>query len=184
MFVVVCKISIQSFTRLVSIAKVHVLYEESTALFAAHEIIVWYFEQFLSLFPLLTRALTPTKSAPVTIWKTLMSPTRRFLLLCLDQWKPFFNLMLLRCRFSHFPSSIRMYAPSCSVIKDICQIPWVLGMFGSIVMHHTDCFVLRISRRVRWEAEARIPTLLLVGVAEKGIVLHWITTPNIIIILN
>ena len=57
-------------------------------------------------------------------------------------------------------------------------------MFGSIAMHHTDCFILRIDRWVRWEAEARITTLLLVGVAEEGIISHWITTPNIIIILK
>ena len=116
-FVVVCKMAIQSFTGLVSIAKVHVLSEDRTALFAAHEHIVWSFAWFLYPVLLLTRALNPTTSAPVAICKTLMSPPRRFLLLCLEQWKPFCNYMLLRCRFSHFPSRIRTYAPSCSVIK-------------------------------------------------------------------
>ena len=57
-------------------------------------------------------------------------------------------------------------------------------MFGSIAMHHTDCFICRIGRRVRWEAEVIIPTLLLLGVVEGGIVLHWMTNPNIIIILK
>ena len=57
-------------------------------------------------------------------------------------------------------------------------------MFVSIAIHHTDCFIFRIGRRVRWEAEASIPTLLLVGVVEDGIVLHWMTNPNIIIILK
>ena len=53
-----------------------------------------------------------------------------------------------------------------------------------IATHQMECFILRIGNRVRWEAEASIPTLLLVGVVEDGIVLHWITTPNIIIILK
>ena len=134
-FFVVCKMAIQSFTGLVSIAKVHVLSKDRTALFAAHESIVWYFAKFLSPVPLFTQALTPTTSAPIFHLQTLMSPPRRFLLLCLEQWKPFCNLMLLRCSFSHFPSSIQAYAPSYSLIKDFCQIPWVLGMFGSL---HTN----------------------------------------------
>ena len=57
-------------------------------------------------------------------------------------------------------------------------------MFGSIMMHHMDCFIRRIGRQVRWEAEASIPMFLLVRVVEDGILLHWITTPNIIIILK
>ena len=57
-------------------------------------------------------------------------------------------------------------------------------MFVSIAMHHTDCFIFRIGRRVRWEAEASIPTSLLVGVVEDGIVSHWTANPNIIIILK
>ena len=56
--------------------------------------------------------------------------------------------------------------------------------FLYIATHHTDCFIRRIDSRVRWEVEARIPTLLLVGVLEECIVLHCITTPNIIIILK
>ena len=56
--------------------------------------------------------------------------------------------------------------------------------FLYIATHHTDCFIRRIGRQVRWEAEASIPTLLLVGVVEDGIVLHWMTNPNIIIILK
>ena len=164
MLFVVFKMSIQSFTGLVSISKVHVLSEESTTLFAAHERIVCSFARFLSPFPLLTCALTTTTYAPVTICKTMMSLPRRFLLFCLEKWKPFCNSMLLCCRFIHFPSSIQMYAPSCSVIKYICQILWVLGMFGSIMMHHMDCFIRRIGRQVRWEAEASIPMFLLVRV--------------------
>ena len=53
-----------------------------------------------------------------------------------------------------------------------------------IATHHIDCFIRQIGRKVRWEAEASIPTLLLSGIVEDGIVLHWITTPNIIIILK
>ena len=131
MFVVVYKMATQSFTGLFSTVKVHVLSEDRTAIFAANESIVWFFAHFLSPVSLLNRASTPTISASIAICKTLMSPPRRFLLLCLEQWKPICNSMLLRCRFSHFPRSIWMYAPSYSVIKYICQIPRVLGMFGS-----------------------------------------------------
>ena len=59
--------AIQSFTGLVSIPKVHVLSEDSTALFAAHERIVWSFARFLSPFPLLNWEFNPTTSAPVAI---------------------------------------------------------------------------------------------------------------------
>ena len=69
MFVVVCKMAIQSFTGLVSIEEVHVLSKDSTSLFAVHESIVWYLVWLLSLVSLFTWALTPRTSTPVATCK-------------------------------------------------------------------------------------------------------------------